>query len=115
VTAEAVAAGVTAVRDISLRTSQLRKYRDDVRAKAIRAAREKAVALASELGARVGKPYSITEGQDYGYRMSLNNAANIQVQAAADGGEQAGDGIIPAFAPGTISIVATINVSFLLE
>jgi uncharacterized protein YggE len=115
-TAEAVAAGATGVHEATLRTSQLRKYRDEARSKAIRAAREKAVALASELGAKVGKPYSITEGSEHGssrYSTAINS--NIQVALASMDREQAGDGSSATFAPGTISITANINVSFLLE
>lgn len=114
VTAEAVLAGATGVGNVSLRTSQLRKHRDEARAMAIRAAREKATALTAELGVKVGKPHTITEGADYGYRTlmsgnSINNAQ--QVEAAAD----PGDGTTPTFAPGSISISASVSVSFLLE
>lgn len=113
VTADAVIAGATGVRDASLRSSQLRKYRDEARAKAIQAAKEKAIALATDLGAKVGKPYTITEGSDYGSRLSYSNSANFQTSGM--GGEQPGDGITPTFAPGTISISANVNVSFVIE
>ena len=45
-------AGATGVRSANLRSSQLRKHRDEARAKAIQAAREKATAFANELGAK---------------------------------------------------------------
>jgi uncharacterized protein YggE len=57
-----LASGANHVDGYELRTTQLRKYRDDVRKKAIRAAREKADALAGELGCTVGLPTSIGEG-----------------------------------------------------
>ena len=113
VTADAVVAGATGVRDASLRTSQLRKYRDEARAKAIRAAKEKADALATELGAKVGKPYSITEGSDYNWRLTSNAISNSQTTATVD--DQQGDGIAPTFAPGTISVSASVTVAFILE
>ncbi len=113
VTADAVAAGATGVRDAVLRTSQLRKYRDEARARAIHAAKEKAQALSTELGAKLGKPYTITEGVASDWRPISAN--NIQFQAAATEGDPAGDGTSPTFAPGTISISANVNVSFLLE
>lgn len=113
VTADVVAAGATGVRGASLRTSQLRKYRDEARKKAIQAAKEKAIALANELGAKVGKPYTITEDSDCGARPSFANNTNFQV-AGLDR-EQAGDGTTPTFAPGTISVTANISVSFMLE
>ncbi|MEA3209544.1 MAG: uncharacterized protein QOE70_2601 [Chthoniobacter sp.] len=109
VTAQAITAGATGVRNTTLRTSELRKYRDEARIKAIRAAKEKAIALANELGAKVGRPYSITEGSGYQWNTS-NSGNNIQVAAAA-----AGDEAAPSFAPGAISISATINVAFILE
>jgi uncharacterized protein YggE len=114
VTAEAVAAGATGVRGASLRTAALRQHRDEARAKAIRAAKEKAVALAGELGAKVGKPYTITEGADSGWPFnggpSFNNSQVITAGLAP-----AGDGTLPTFAPGTISVSATVTVAFLLE
>src|SRR5262249_17940907 len=110
-TATVITAGATGVRDINLRTSQLRRYRDEARAMAIRAAREKATALAAELGVKVGKPYTITEGYNYG-SLSAGNSMN-NAQAAMDAAP--GDGAIPAFAPGSISVSANINVSFLIE
>ena len=113
VTAEAVAAGATGVRDASLRTSGLRKYRDEARAKAILAAKEKATALAAELGSKIGKPYTITEGVDYGSRPAGNNSGNFQAQA--NDGDQPGDDSTPTFAPGTIGISASVSVSFIIE
>lgn len=114
VTTAAVAAGATNVRNASLRTSQLRKYRDEARAKAIQAAREKAVALAGELGAKAGKPYTISEGSSLSYGDNFNGNRminNIQVEADAPGG----DGTTPTFAPGMIGITANVSISFVLE
>ena len=113
VTADVVLAGATSVRDVSLRSSALRKYRDDARVLAIRAAREKAAALTAELGVKVGKPYTITEGMDYGHVVSSSNSYNNIQQVEV--GAAAGDGTMPTFAPGTISISASVSVSFLLE
>lgn len=53
--------GANYVQGIDFRTTELRKYRDQARALAIRAARDKATALANELGQTVGKPQSIRE------------------------------------------------------
>ena len=80
---------------------------------AIRFAKEKATALATELGAKVGKPYSITEGQGPAWWGQHNT----------NGGQGGGQGnpaeslneAQPTFAPGTITVSATISVSFLLE
>jgi hypothetical protein len=110
VTADALSAGITRVSGANLRTSQLRKYRDQARAMAIRSAKEKAVALASELGAKVGRPFTITEqsGDD---DIRYNSTAFQRSSAAPIDS----DGTAPGFAPGTISVNAQVSVSFLLE
>jgi uncharacterized protein len=115
VTANAVAAGVTGVSESTLRTSQLRKYRDEARAKAVRAAKEKAVALATELGAKIGKPYTITESPSYDWRAGMSNNATMQVATTARADSSDDDSATSSFAPGTISITANVTVSFLLE
>ena len=107
--AGAVAAGATSVERASFRTSELAKHRADARAKAIRAAKEKAIALASELGAKVGKPYTITEnsGSDWSGNIITPNVINQPIFTQGDAS--------PTFAPGTIAVSETINVSFILE
>lgn len=112
VTADAVTAGASGVKDATLRTSDLRKHRDEARARAIRAAREKAAALATELGAKIGRPYSITEGTN-DWSLVSNNSVPAQTGATVE--NQAGDDAPSAFASGTISITANVTVAFLLE
>jgi uncharacterized protein len=115
VTTDAVAAGATGVQSASLRTSQLRKYRDQARAQAIRAAKEKAIALAAELGVKVGRPYAITEGSAYeASHWSRFNTGNFQTSSA--GGPSSGtETAASTFAPGRISVSASVSVSFILE
>jgi len=111
VTADAVAAGVTGIQGASLRTSELRKYREQARAQAIRAAKEKAVALTGELGAKVGRPFTITENSYDGGTQFFNSAVYQRSAAAPSSSE----GSQSTFAPGTISVSANVNVSFNLE
>jgi uncharacterized protein YggE len=109
-TAQAIDAGANRVGGVTLRTSKLRQYRDQARIQAVKAAKEKALALAGELGAKVGKAHSITEGTHdspiYGYNMAQN---------VAMGGPGGGGGSGTAFEAGTISIEATVTVAFVLE
>jgi uncharacterized protein len=116
VTADAVAAGVTATQGAILRTSQLRKYRDEARAKAIRAAKEKAVALAGELGGRVGHPYAIKEDpvDDRPFWPAYAYQGNSQLNEGS-APRTAGDNAEPTFAVGRISVSAAVSVSFLLD
>lgn len=115
--------GVNQVNGIDFRTTQLRKYRDQARAMAIRAAKEKATALTSELGAKLGKVTNINAYDNGGYANNYwgfnhgfngNNAIQNQSVASAGGGA-ASDTAEDAFAVGQMSISATVNVSFLIE
>jgi uncharacterized protein YggE len=112
--------GVNNVHGIELRTSQLRKHRDEARALAIRAAREKADALASEIGVKRGKVYSINanegggwwspSGGYWGGRYGGATAQNV-IQNAG-GPSEVTDGTLSI---GQISVSASVNVSFLIE
>lgn len=114
--------GVNNVHGITLRTTELRKYRDQARAMAIRAAREKADALASELGVKCGKPYNINANEwggwwnsgrywggsgHYAYQNTSFNGSVPATGNPADNGS--------SLSLGQISVSATVNVSFLLE
>ncbi len=104
--------GVNYVGGAQLRTSELRKHRDQARLMAIRAAREKAVALTAELGVKVGKPVTISEESQGGSpwrstRMMMQNA----IADSPDGGGE-GSGTL---SPGQITVTARVTVVFELE
>jgi len=116
---DALEAGVTHVHGIQFRTTELRKYRDEARALAIEAAREKATALAAELDQEIGDPHSIQEepswwwswydtwwGSRYGGAMTQNVTQN------SGSASQPTEGTI---APGQISVNARVTVSFELK
>ena len=113
--------GVNVVSGVDFRTSELRKYKDQARAMAVRAAKEKAEAMAAELGAKVGKPWSInvndwsgwtgwTAGAwgGFGYRAGANQ--NVSQNANGGSNEEG-----PSFSVGEISVSATVNVSFAID
>jgi uncharacterized protein YggE len=106
--------GVNVVNDVTYETSELRKHRDAARQMAVKAAREKADALTSELGAKRGKVYSIREIEDrsYGSRYNANNA-QIQIPGLPDAEGESGVGGI--LAADLISVSASIEVAFLIE
>jgi uncharacterized protein YggE len=119
-----IANGVNNVQGIDFRTSDLRKYKDQARAMAIRAAKEKADAMASELGVKVGKPYNISVNDAGGWNNWSPNRwsggsfgggggggfQNATQNAAGAAGENG-----PTFAAGQISVSASVNVSFLIQ
>lgn len=107
------------VHGVQFRTTELRKHRDEARALAIKAAREKAVALAGELGQEVGQPLTIREEQAgwwswynawWGSRWGGMVSQNV-VQNAGPGAYE-GDG---SLAPGQISVNARVTVEFELQ
>lgn len=111
--------GVNTVLGIEFRTSELRKYRDQARAMAIKAAKEKADAMASELGVKRGKVTNVSAndeggwfengggywGRSYGGGMFQN-----AMQNAGGASEESG-----TLSVGQISVSATVNVSFSIE
>ncbi len=112
----ALGAGATHVQGVQFRTTELRKYRDQARALAIQAAKEKASALAGELGRKIGEPQSIQENSSgwwSSYSSRWGGAMTQNVMQNVGGGSAFGDE--GTFAPGQISISARVTVTFDLE
>ena len=116
--------GVNHVLRVEFGTSELRKYKDQARAKAVQAAKEKAQAMASALGVKVGKPFNITVNDwsgwtgwsppgswAYGGGGGVGGGAQNVSQSA--GGSSGDTG--PTVAVGQISISASVSVTFLIE
>jgi uncharacterized protein YggE len=115
--ADLVKAGISDVDDIAFRASQMRKYMDQARSMAMKAAREKATALAGEIGQTIGKAVNITEAGlsvSSAYNGDDNNNSNFSNNVSMDvpNGVPDNQGTI---APGMISIVARVKVSFELR
>jgi uncharacterized protein len=111
-------AGITNVQGIQFRTTELRKYRDQARALALNAAKEKAIAMAGELDQDVGEPLSIEEGYQgwfswydswWGSRISGMTQNVIQ---NAGPSTYNGDS---SLAPGQIAVTANVTVQFVLK
>jgi hypothetical protein len=114
--AGALDAGANYVHGIEFRTTELRRHRDEARSLAVEAAREKAVAMAGELGQEVGDPLLIQEeqagwwsgynawwGSHWGGGMSQNTIQEIGGAAVlADS----------SVAPGQIAVKARVSVTF---
>jgi len=115
--------GVTHFQRIDFRTSELRKYKDKARAMAIQAAKEKAEAMASVLGVKLGKPYSINVNDWSGWSgwwpqttWGSGGGFGGQGQNVSQGGQGGGSGETSAtISVGQISVTASVNVSFLLR
>jgi len=108
---EVMTSGITSINSINFRTSQLRKYRDQARSLAIRAAREKAVALTAEIGQKIGKAYSIEEEAPARGPASQNSfMTNASTVSGGDSAETEG-----TLQPGQIVVNARVTVRFILE
>jgi uncharacterized protein YggE len=114
-----LANGMNHINSVDFRTSELRKHRDKARAMAIRAAREKADALAKEMGIKLGKVHNISANDSGGWWSwsggswwgSYRGSAMQNVSQNA-GAPETAEGTL---ALGQISVTATVNVSFLIE
>ena len=111
--------GVTHVHGIQFRTTELRRHRDEARALAVKAAREKAEALATELGQQVGDPHAIREEQSgwwsgYGAWWGSGYAGGMAQNVIQDVGSAFGGGD-SAMAPGRITVRARVSASFELR
>jgi uncharacterized protein YggE len=111
-------AGAGYVHGIQFRTTELRKHKDAARALAIQAAREKASALAKELGQEVGQPHEIREDQSgwwSAYNAWWGGRASALTQNVIQESNGAAQGTEGTLAPGQISVTARVTVSFELK
>lgn len=110
VIARGLANGANQLEGIDFRTTEMRKYRDQARVSAVKAAREKADLIASQLGVRVGPPRNITETTSYSswYRQSSAMTQNVMTEASG-GGDPDSYGSV---APGQIAVRASVAVVF---
>lgn len=113
-----IEAGVSRILNIGFYTDELKKYREQARALAIKAASEKAQKLAAEIGQTAGKAISIGENRSYwrswyGFWDHYGRPdRHLTTQVSVDAGSEEGD--MPE-AVGKISITAKVTASFLLE
>lgn len=99
-------AGVNRVDGINFAVADERKYKEEARIKAVRAAREKAMAMAVELGQTIGKPWEISEQTDTEPDMTVNMQTRDRMPM------QQGESTV---AGGQVTIRAIVRISFLLE
>lgn len=114
-----LANGVQYVHGVEFRTSQLRKHRDAARALAIRAAQEKADALARELGVRRGEVRTVSESYSGGWWRGAGwwgntGGGQMMQNAVQQAGDDDGAGE-ETLAVGQISVNATVSASFAIE
>lgn len=101
--------GITEINSVDFRTTQSRKFRDQARAMAIKAAQEKATAFAKEIGQSIGKAFTIVEDDPDARRFAANTQNSFGFIAGSSSDDQS------TIALGQISITARVTVSFELK
>ncbi|MFD2998768.1 SIMPL domain-containing protein [Pontibacter toksunensis] len=101
--------GANHVHGVNFQVTDLEKFKAEARKKAVVDAKQKAVALTSELGAKVGRVYAIDEGGSSGGPRPMYKTAMMEQSAAYD----AAGG--PSIAGGEVVVMANVDVSFIIE
>jgi uncharacterized protein YggE len=121
VIASALKAGANQVVNVDLYTSELRKYRDQARELAMKAAKEKAQALANAAGAEAGCVLNINENSWSSYngwwwsgRNQNTMTQNVVQNTAPSGSPGSGAGDEP-LSLGQISVRAEVSATFSLK
>lgn len=115
--------GATHVLNVRFESDNLKQHRDKARSDAIKAARDKAQALAGELGAKLGRVVSI---QDYGsndssfnyggsWQRGYYNDGSAQTQISSQSDSPISPSIGDTLALGQMRISARIDVTFELQ
>ena len=102
--------GISAVNRVRFETSKLRENKDKARDMAMKAAKEKATAMAAAVGQTIGRAIKIIEGTVGGMTFS-----NYSANSNATGTEGVFTESLVTFAPGAIKVEAQVTVSFLLN
>ena len=102
--------GVSGVNSVKFQTSKLRENKDKAREMAMKAAKEKATAMAAAVGQNIGRAIKITEMNVGGQTFANYSANSNSMGTAGDFTES-----LVTFAPGAIKIEAQVTVSFLLN
>ena len=100
--------GVNRIDGITFQVANIEKYKAEARKKAVANAKQKATALTSELGAKLGRVYAISEnGSGGGPRPMYKTAMMESAVFDSEGG--------PSISAGEIVITDTVDVSFIIE
>ncbi|HEV7644376.1 MAG TPA: SIMPL domain-containing protein [Pyrinomonadaceae bacterium] len=109
---EALKTGITEVNSVKFETSTPRVHRDTARDMAMKAAKEKAAALAGSIGQTIGKAIKISEvsgNPTYGYAANISANSNSAITTGSFTTD------VTTFSPGAIKVEAQVSVTFLLN
>lgn len=109
---DALAAGANSISSVNYGTSELRKHRDQARTMALKAAREKAILLAEEVGSTLGDAIQISEESAPSfYRQTAQNVmSNVGFEAPSTPSSEDG-----GLALGQIKVTSSVRATFELK
>lgn len=107
---EILNSGITEVNSVKFETSNLREMKDKAREMAMKAAQEKAAAMAGAIGQTIGKAISVVEVENTNRGYSMSNISANTTSAVGSFVQS-----VATFAPGSIKVEASVKVSFLLN
>lgn len=116
IVAKSLEYGVTGIDDIQFVTTQLRRYRDEAREMAAKAAQEKAQAVAGALGMKILKPVTVDLSRSQWFyggwpsQRGRNQMSQNVMQSAASSGVNAA-----TLSAGQINITAEVSAVFEME
>ena len=102
--------GITEVNEVKFETSKLRENKDTAREMAMKAAKEKATAMAAALGQTIGKAIKIVE-QNAGSQSFTNLSVRANTMSMVGSFSEN----LASFSPGVIKVEAQVTVSFQLN
>ncbi len=115
---ELLKTGITEVNDVSFETSKLRQYKDQARDMSLKAAKEKATAMASAIGQTIGKAIKITEGTVSNTNLNYSNLSVNGQMVANTRSTPTVETVstnVGTFSPGMITVSAQVTVVFILN
>ncbi|NDK55548.1 SIMPL domain-containing protein [Pontibacter fetidus] len=102
-------AGVNRVDGVAFQVADIEKYKTQARKLAVTNAKQKAIVLTNELGAKVGRVYAINENTTGGRPMPMYAEAAMMKTMDSAGGEG------PTIAGGEVIITSNVSISFVIE
>ncbi len=107
---DVIKSGVTEINSVRFESSKIREIRDQARELAMKAAYEKAKAMAAAIGQSIGRAISIVEVEQRQNWSNSNAVANVSTATVVSGSDS-----LATFSPGAISVTAEVKVRFLLN
>lgn len=112
---EVLKTGLSEVDSVKFQSSELRKHKDKARELAMKAAYEKASAMAGAINQTIGKAISVKEGKLSDQLLSASNTYAANTTVSHQNGPIPVSEKLATFSPGAISINAEVAVVFLLN